>query len=339
MDVFIFGSGFSKDLAGLSTLKDLSQKVYDRCSSPNTKELEIVYRIFQSLPKEITDNIELVMTMLKVGTPWKDIAESSIRKGSFQAVSSLVSELIIEEEKTFLDSVGEDHNSWLNLEKLVNHWNANNSKVITFNYDTLIERKVLLVLKNKRDRRVSLSNIYSGPFTNLLQRTVGVMAAENEKYFNLIKLHGSTNWFYSGNENFSGEPIYYDPFLEADPTSTAISEANKIDLSPLIIPPLLDKNPYMNHSLLRHQWKEAYKAIEQAENVYILGYSLPETDLASKIMLHEALENSNAKLNVFLHHSDQEVTREKFLKLKEDCNIQVTQENNSSIAALCKTLC
>ncbi len=92
----------------------------------------------------------------------------------------------------------------------------------------------------------------------------------------LLKLHGSINWHYSGEMGAVYEQIYY-------------AFGNVGDLTPFIIPPILDKNSFYTHSSLRKMWVDASEYIRNAEEIYIIGYSLPETDLPVNFFLQENL--------------------------------------------------
>lgn len=339
MDVFILGSGFSKDVGGMPLLKDLSEGVLNcigSISSANQNQTESVKQHLEDLPALIQNNIEHTLTLLRATNPWRETAFSEFRRSLFRTLSNIIVEIIRREEAKTNQVKIEVENA---LHKLIAHWNQKNATIITFNYDTIIERKALSLLKNERGNRIVVNDLYVGPFTNILQRTVGTLSGTLEKHFDLIKLHGSINWYYSGNEDFSGEPIYFDPlFGEYSPESDVHVQKNKTDLQPLIIPPLLDKDPYMNHSLLRLQWLKAYEAIIKAENIYIIGYSLPETDLTARFMLLEAKKRSFAKWHVLLHHTDQEPMKIKLDNILETYSIHEVKNGESSIVNLVKFL-
>lgn len=93
--------------------------------------------------------------------------------------------------------------------------------------------------------------------------------------FCYFKLHGSVNWYYSGLQEVSDEKIYYDPLLDS---KKAIAE--QLGLTPLIIPPVLDKNSFYRNFSLSIQWQRALEVIQDSalEEVYFIGYSLPPTD-------------------------------------------------------------
>src|SRR5690606_16745309 len=102
------------------------------------------------------------------------------------------------------------------FDQILRCWIERGSTVITFNYDTLIEKRATQLLSSETNK-VSANDLYIGPFTNIGLRTHSLLSADKvDKIFRLIKLHGSTNWFYSGNEHFAGEQIYVDPLYMSD---------------------------------------------------------------------------------------------------------------------------
>jgi hypothetical protein len=144
--------------------------------------------------------------------------------------------------------------------------------VITFNYDPLIEFG--LFFGNGYD--YSLSND---------PRSTGRIP--------LLKLHGSLNWgvcaecraivpFHLGDyiNRFQLVPRYRQSehlqlldFLRA----MKIAHCGKaVEQVPVILPPTWNKTEYS--PTLTHIWREAASQLSDAENIFVCGYSLPETD-------------------------------------------------------------
>jgi len=112
--------------------------------------------------------------------------------------------------------------------------------------------------------------------------------------FQLIKLHGSINWFYSGVEGSPGEQIYYRTVNSDSPaqdcwghdfgTERGIHRLCQ-DKVPLIIPPVAEKSRFYDNRTIRILWTAARKALAEAEELLCVGYSLPVTDLTMKLFL------------------------------------------------------
>lgn len=111
----------------------------------------------------------------------------------------------------------------------------------------------------------------------------------------LLKLHGSLNWaIEKGNKKI--RPLHlssyfknyrYDNFGSGSP-STCLPigtqlvqyfnrfESIEVEAEPVIVPPSWNKADY--HTALSDVWAAAAKHLSEAEQIFILGYSLPETD-------------------------------------------------------------
>jgi hypothetical protein len=112
----------------------------------------------------------------------------------------------------------------------------------------------------------------------------------------LIKLHGSMNWgrckecdhiipYYLNNYiNDHRWDLYDKKFVLLD-ISHKLSMLSKYhnhngqadyDAIPVIVPPTWNKTTY--HSNLSNVWNKAAKELSEARNIYVFGYSLPESD-------------------------------------------------------------
>jgi hypothetical protein len=105
----------------------------------------------------------------------------------------------------------------------------------------------------------------------------------------LLKLHGSINWGTTGDDRIAawslGNVSHERAFLGE--TSHVIFDlgsklgargfqAAELKGPPIIVPPSWNKNSY--HVQLSNVWAQAARAFGSAENIFIIGYSLPVTD-------------------------------------------------------------
>lgn len=152
--------------------------------------------------------------------------------------------------------------------------------VITFNYDVAADQALY---------RAGL-----GPDYVLAKPT----SSRVNPAIRLMKLHGSLNWATAHTDSGATEirPLQlaeyfsrwnHDPFL--DPTAQVVEIGThlketllRLDKSlelgdePLIVPPSWNKADY--HRALSSVWKRAAADLSEAERIYVIGYSLPETD-------------------------------------------------------------
>jgi len=151
------------------------------------------------------------------------------------------------------------------------------NRVITFNYDTLIERPLI-------ERGLSRKKIYFDRIA--LKKGDGTRRNSDDAFPHplVVKLHGSTNW--------RCDERYFDSIISGKVNSDEKEEIwiddhdfpNPKDLeAPLIIPPVPNK-PITAASVFRHLWTVAYEYLHEAENLVIVGYSCPPTDTLARTM-------------------------------------------------------
>ncbi len=142
------------------------------------------------------------------------------------------------------------------------------SAIITFNYDVALDFAYL-------------NGFYMEPNYSL--------GSEPSNGIPLLKLHGSINWRLCSNGHIV--PIRFIDFMESnkpkssDPVNLEFSKASigsvcpqcKSHLtSPIIVPPTWNKTEY--HGALSNVWHRAAKELSDAQNIIVIGYSLPESD-------------------------------------------------------------
>jgi hypothetical protein len=101
-----------------------------------------------------------------------------------------------------------------------------------------------------------------------------------------LKLHGSTNWFYSGRNEYFGEPLRYrhpNGWSSDDLLAPHPELAGRL---PLIVPPVTDKLGYFQNEAIQHLWAQASGALKNCRRVFLVGYSLPATDLTMRFLFN-----------------------------------------------------
>jgi hypothetical protein len=163
----------------------------------------------------------------------------------------------------------EADDSYNNLVELLKAKGFPRSSIITFNYDVAAD--VAFYINGVR-AKYCLENNEQGDI-------------------NLLKLHGSINWVKEANSilPFNIEWILNNPSMlrnRGDKVNMLLSKnlgkiaayrgASKFEALPVIVPPTWNKSEY--HGTLTNVWTEAAKNLSTARNIYVFGYSLPETD-------------------------------------------------------------
>lgn len=148
--------------------------------------------------------------------------------------------------------------------------------VITFNYDLAADIALL---------QAGLSPDY-----------IIEAAQPNPGRVDLLKLHGSLNWA-TEVESRIIRPLHLDSFLQNYrfdyfeeprgmqlPICSSLVEYFRchgnppvaVDSEPVIVPPSWNKADY--HQALSNVWARAAEHLAEAESIFVVGYSLPETD-------------------------------------------------------------
>ncbi len=137
-------------------------------------------------------------------------------------------------------------------------------------------------------RKIQLKDLYQMPFSRIASRTSTILGdSEFRQTLRILKLNGSINWYYSPGKSESNF-IY---LKSGDPKLKNVDEVGKKDLQPLIMPPLLDKSDFSSMNSIKIIWQEARNFLKEAEKIYIIGYSLPDSDITIKLLLETSLDN------------------------------------------------
>lgn len=199
------------------------------------------------------------------------------------------------------------------LEAFVGQIGASDSSIISFNYDTLIEEMLCLLnvcQYHDNDGEWPLNPTYDlGIDSNTCKSrfdSKGFMdygsgylpyKLPTKGPIKILKLHGSTCLRYCQN---CLNLIYNPPYSEPDPSINEhcphCTEKTNQDL--LFVPPASDKNtPIWN--FLAPVWRKAEHELMSAQNLIIIGYSLPQEDKTARDLLASvALKNPGLRVLV-----------------------------------------
>ena len=161
--------------------------------------------------------------------------------------------------------------------------------------DLLVEKLIVdAVYRRNAEAAVNVSDMYSYPMMWAGIRSfdgVGMFGAEEEKNLpKVIKLHGSLNWYWGAVT--ASDIVYYLSMEDVEKKKYQITSG----LKPYIIPPVMDKNAFYDHVMIRHLWKSARELLREADEIYIIGFSMPQSDLSVKFLFQSALEHNNSKV-------------------------------------------
>ena len=287
--VFFLGAGFSKAVNNSYPLmSELTTKALIRVEKSSAQQH------LTELAPQITKDIEGLLTYLSTDLPWKTDTTKYANKSLYCAIVQALSDIFMEYAKQ--ETPKDDRSSlwWQFADKIRCHaWEYN---FITLNYDILLE--VMLKVAYPVDRNtpsINYADFYSYPMAwigDRLPKHFFVLGSDKSKPAapKILKLHGSANWFWAG---VSPSDVLYYRNWTSDETDNIT-----MGLKPYIIPPVLDKSSFYNHIAIHALWKQAEELLQQADEIYIIGFSFPQTDLAVKYLFQSALRTRHPKIYV-----------------------------------------
>ena len=234
-------------------------------------------------------DFEQLLSQLAEPQPYLLRPENMQRSALFEQLSGLIELQINFAVHQSLS--GQSVPEW--LAKLVTLWHAERSSVITFNYDTIVEATFdALSLQNGESER-PLMHYQLGPTPLPVTGSFygGSSRAEPADTMSLIKLHGSTNWYWDESSRTADSIVQIalrSKWSDSEPAYSTGSEKAPGKV-PLIVPPTMGKSTFFANPVVTELWHDAYLALMGAERVFVLGYSLPLTDLLVRSMLDSSM--------------------------------------------------
>lgn len=286
-DAFLLGAGFSRALCpNMPTM----QQLYD-CLEPLVGQVDGFSR---EVYEYASGNVETLLSFYAIPSPHDDEMER-LRK---QRVTAFLEWHI---GRILQDAEEQGVESRLNASgtELAIRWHSDQSHVLTTNYDTLIERiagEKHFPTSSEKEDSIHYIDLYPIPITEAVTRDgTAIFGSGGTDTFTLYKLHGSISWYKSAPETNT------DAIFGMSHTRFGEQRYQKYisDKRRFIVPPVYDKSSLLNHESIRNLWWQAKKyALEPAVHVYVIGYSLPETDAAMHSLLWEGSRRSNDSSNV-----------------------------------------
>ena len=182
-----------------------------------------------------------------------------------------------------------------------------NVTIISTNWDVLIEE---YFSRERIQYNLCLNDPYYTPSKSKPRPPTTV---------NLIKLHGSINWFKCLNcgtlnivENKNCGSFLFEDSAVEHCSRCKCKASNGILLQSEIITPTMIKT--INSQLYNNLWSAAKRDLMEAHSVTFVGYSLPTADFELRYLLQRSIQ-SDAEINIVLRHSsDPSITASEKLK-------------------------
>lgn len=277
--VVLLGAGFSKAVSEvMPTLGELGPRVLAQLGPEYERALD-----------PFGGNVEEYLSYIGADQPWLSDEANQRNRALFSETVLAIREVIVKAESEASKSLP----GW--LERVAWQWSRDRTAVLTFNYDTLLEEPLRL-----GGMAGTLADLYMVPIVERQAPGWGSMfsaSGPQKPIAELFKLHGSVNWLHGGDAAPVTDPLILrypeSPGNDALPRSARIYS----DLRPFIIPPTSVKNRYYDRTGLRAQWRAAGERLRGADELTIIGYSLPATDVGTTSFLRTTL-NTHAVVTV-----------------------------------------
>jgi hypothetical protein len=264
--VIVLGAGFSRAISDrMPLMGDLRAQFEDRL------------RLHRTVFEPYGGDVEAWLAYLASDQPWLGDSENLSNRALFSRSIDVLYDVIIKAQA----QAEEARPSW--LDRMAWQWSHENVTVLTFNYDTLLETAFQRVGWAR-----AVSAFYAAPLTERYPVGSSRMLSASppsRKVPTVLKLHGSVNWWHGGSNAPLTEQMVYHP----RPSAQSRSEPLFADLQPFLVPPTSIKNGYYGRSGLVTQWRLAAEALRAADQVDVIGYSFPASDLPTRTFLSSTI--------------------------------------------------
>ncbi|UAJ79804.1 hypothetical protein IT072_01595 [Leifsonia sp. ZF2019] len=292
-EVFILGAGFSRAVSSrLPVTDELGNEVIQRDPT----------RLGRSVGKQrfAGGSFETWLSRRAEAQPYLTAEQNLESQSIFARGTRLIGEVL---DQRVGEALASPMPAWLG--ELISLWHHRSSSVLTFNYDTLIE----CAFQTMRfwDWRHRTSFQWGSILNYTPEGKGGLSYAESDgtgaphPSFRLRKLHGSLNWFWSPGDT-AGATVRRarlpGDFMSPNP----IPEDEMHWIAPgrerFIVPPAALKSSYYQNPIVREIWQRSNEALQEADVITLMGYSVPVTDLSTTGMLAEALQNGGKEVRI-----------------------------------------
>jgi hypothetical protein len=275
--VFILGAGVSAS-CGIAVARDILKYAIEDLKTKRSAEAERIHDVLRYLYPGFDEdlgnypNVEDFLHFIEVAINFnRDFLESTVL--SVEKLKK-VKQITL---KAFTDYIWQLMSD-PSRQRFVHDFVTNNLRpgdtVVTFNWDLTIER--------------ALENYPGDPgFEYVYSRR------RKQPEFSLLKPHGSVDWFETSKldglkcerkiEKHDKELCYYPQFHLGE-----VPDLRRI--APVIVPPLASKR--FKFRFLHRTWRGILRAVADATELHVLGYSLPKEDQFAKYVLRRAIRNN-----------------------------------------------
>jgi hypothetical protein len=303
-NVYVLGAGYSAS-AGLPLMTNFLEKMrsYRSTLVDKDKDAEHIDGVLKfcldcaSASSKIHLDLENIETILSLAAATDQFKTNGTLSTSFVAaefISNAIASTLEHYQNTYQGnpsiSVGDVAYNFYDFAALVmagklgklNDQRGQRNTIITFNYDTLVERSLIKHNVNY-SYGLDVAN-EKGIRSHLLEKKA------EEDDVRILKLHGSINWSPGGLFDSYSE-LMKNPYND------------NLVPKPIILPPWWKKDPSKEISVV---WNRALDRLRTATRIIFIGYSCPPSDQYMRYLLGAGLNNNISLSSVYVINTDQE---------------------------------
>ncbi len=308
---FVLGAGFSKPL-GFPLTSGLTELAWEWAygkiarrdvGAPNKnvhlQTLGILYP-YCNMPNEWPDDFEALITVLDEFQQYKNVVENTDSSGRGDSAGHLKSQMIeaIQEKFDFLVRNIPEDKSML-LHSFITWIRDSSANVISFNWDTAIEyscecQQIRYAYDDKDENSISLAKPHG---------SLNVIEGDQNCRESLESTKGSV---FDAIEEPAGHYV-----MKAKDASTGYSNLTVPTGVSSIVEPSTRKA--YDRPWIQSQWNLAYRLMRKADEIVVIGFSLPEIDYRPRVLL-QVTGMANPRRRIKIVAPDADELREKYEK-------------------------
>jgi len=282
----VLGAGFSKAVhPAFPTVDELGELVRARVP----KALSSAPRVFSG------GAFERWLSRIAEPQPDLGVAENLGNARDFQIVTEVIHEQMVSIEA---QAIREPIPWW--LLRFIGVLHATRATVVTFNYDTLIEGAAARTFDHRLSQGLNAYSITDGiPPTPPMAGMIGPTITPS---FRVLKLHGSVDTYWvPGDATGATITRVTDPVwapnggMSSQTLNIARQAPGRV---PFVVPPASAKSAFFANPITRQLWRTAAQRLAACDQIAVIGYSVPLTDIVATAMLVDAQRASGARVDI-----------------------------------------